>query len=397
MDCEKFDQIIIDAVYDELDELTLAAAKRHAEGCQRCQAQWSGLRATLKIGVLPLVEAPAGLDARIFHAAREAQRNVPWPKRVGRAISWAGSYAMRPQTAMAAILLLMLGSSVIFLRVKPDRSGAPSRVSVTERGVPEQSAEELHPERFATPEERARGMRAQPTGPGWRREDERPSASAAPFAASPPPAVAMRDTARESEAPIEGRATRGLDKGAAPSDDLALNAPAEKKKSELSGAPVAAGALAPSTGDAYASAMDLYTAGRYAEAEKAFADVAATGSKNAALAALYSAKSAQAAFGCGKAASKYEAVANRYSGTSAGAEALWGAASCYKEISWYPKARELFESLRTVAGYRDRAEAELESLNILQRQIAVRRAPAAKPAAPAATAAPKNATTPALK
>jgi len=27
MDCEKFDQIIIDAVYDDLDELTLAAAK----------------------------------------------------------------------------------------------------------------------------------------------------------------------------------------------------------------------------------------------------------------------------------------------------------------------------------------------------------------------------------
>ena len=38
MDCEKFDQIIIDAVYDELDELTLAAAKRHADSCQHCQA-----------------------------------------------------------------------------------------------------------------------------------------------------------------------------------------------------------------------------------------------------------------------------------------------------------------------------------------------------------------------
>src|SRR5262245_17952078 len=142
MDCEKFDQIIIDAVYDELDELTLAAAKRHADGCQHCQAAWSGLRATRKIGILPLVEAPAGLELHIMQAAREAHRNLPWPKRVGRAVSWAGSYAMRPQMAMAALLVLMLGSSIIFLRAKPDRRGALGRVSVTERGVPKQSLEE---------------------------------------------------------------------------------------------------------------------------------------------------------------------------------------------------------------------------------------------------------------
>ena len=112
--------------------------------------------------------------------------------------------------------------------------------------------------------------------------------------------------------------------------------------------------------------------------------------------AAQSQKSAQAAFGCSKAASKYESVANRYSGTSPGAEALWGAATCYKENGWYEKARQLFESLRTVAGYRDRAEAELDSLKALQQQVAAKRA-AAKPAAPATTAAPKNATEPAQK
>ena len=50
--------------------------------------------------------------------------------------------------------------------------------------------------------------------------------------------------------------------------------------------------------DAYAAAMDLYAAGRYAEAEKSFADLAGTGSKNAPSAALYSAKSTEAAYGC---------------------------------------------------------------------------------------------------
>src|SRR5258705_1580435 len=154
MDCEKFDQVIIDAVYDELDELTLAAAKRHTDSCKHCQAAWSGLRATRKIGILPLVEAPAGLEPRILQAAREAHRNLPWPKRVGRAVAWAGSYAMRPQMAMAALLLLMVGSSIIFVRAKPDRSGALSRISVTERGVPEQAAEEPRERRSASADDR---------------------------------------------------------------------------------------------------------------------------------------------------------------------------------------------------------------------------------------------------
>src|SRR5215471_5000905 len=169
MDCEKFDQVLIDALYDELDELTLAAAKRHADGCPRCQAAWSGLKATRKIGILPLVEAPAGIEERVLAAANAAHRDVAWPKRLGRAISWAGSFAMRPQTAMAAILLLMLGSSVIFVRAKPDRGGTASRVHVTERGVPERAVDEpsaeMRPMAAAAPSAAADDRPAMPAPP----------------------------------------------------------------------------------------------------------------------------------------------------------------------------------------------------------------------------------------
>jgi hypothetical protein len=416
MDCEKFDQILIDALYDELDEVTLAAAKRHAEGCQRCHSAWSGLRATLKVGLLPTVEPPASLEPNILHAAREAHGNVPWPKRVGRAISWAGSYAMRPQTAMAAILVLMLGSSVIFVRRKPDRSG-PSRVSVTERGVPEQAVEETRPERVGIPRERP-----VPFGRSTRREDER-GGSASPFAA-PPPGVAA---AAPREAPAsEGdmRAAKGAEKaadsyGEAPAaarprgiahDDIGAagdgvgalaDRAAEAKKKEESSAGGAQGAAAAK--DAYGSALELYNAGRYTDADKAFTEVAASGAKNAAMAALYSAKSTEAAYGCGRAAAKYDSVAARYTGTSAAAEAQWGAANCYKITGNLDHAHALYNGLRSVAGYRDRAEAELENLKILQQQVAAkasRAQPPAKPAAPAAppppaTAAPKNANQPA--
>jgi hypothetical protein len=408
MDCEKFDQILIDALYDELDELTLAAAKRHAEGCQRCQSAWSGLRATLKIGVLPSVEPPASLEPNILEAARAAHGNVPWPKRVGRAISWAGSYAMRPQTAMAAILVLMLGSSVIFVRRKPDRSG-PSRVSVTERGVPEQAAEEMRPERIGIPRPPAASFGRSPRR---ERDEERGS--------GPPMGVVAAAPAPPREAPgSEGSGSvKGAEKAADPfaeppaaarrnlpsADDigggdglgaLADRAPEAKKKEEASGAEYAH----PPTRDPYGSAMDLYSAGRYAEADKAFTDIAASGAKNAANAALYAAKSAEGAYGCGRAVAKYESAAGRFAGTSAAAEAQWGAANCYKLIGDFDRSYALYKELRSVAGYRDRAEAELGNLKILQAQGAARARPA-KPASPAApppqaTAAPKNATQPA--
>ena len=35
MDCEKFESTLLDELYDELDEVTSAAAKRHVSGCSR--------------------------------------------------------------------------------------------------------------------------------------------------------------------------------------------------------------------------------------------------------------------------------------------------------------------------------------------------------------------------
>jgi hypothetical protein len=133
MDCEKFDQHVIEALYDELDELTHAALKRHVEGCSRCAAVWAGLRATREVGILPLEEPPDDLEDRILEAAARAQRGAPWHKKVLRGLAWAGSHAMRPQLAMAALFFLVIGSSLLLLRARPGTLGP---VSVTERGSP---------------------------------------------------------------------------------------------------------------------------------------------------------------------------------------------------------------------------------------------------------------------
>src|SRR5450432_4027856 len=104
------------------------------EHCARCRGIGAGLRATREVGVLPLLEAPEGLELRILDAERRATELLPFGKRLGRGLSLLAGYAMRPQLAMAALLMLMIGSSLLFLRAQP---GDREHVLVTERGVPE--------------------------------------------------------------------------------------------------------------------------------------------------------------------------------------------------------------------------------------------------------------------
>src|SRR6188768_1915648 len=97
MDCEKFDRVVLDLLYGELDELTEAAARRHVEHCSRCKAITSGLRATREVGALALVEPPDSLELGILAGERKLNERLPFTKKAGRAISILAVYAMRPQ------------------------------------------------------------------------------------------------------------------------------------------------------------------------------------------------------------------------------------------------------------------------------------------------------------
>ena len=167
MDWEKFDQHVIDALYDELDELTMASMKRHMEGCSRCASAFSALRATREVAVLPLEEPSAELESRILFAASAAQQKTPWHRKALRALAWAGSHAMRPQLAMAAVFVLVIGSSLLLLRAKPGTTSI-GPVSVTERGEPS-------PDR----DEGAAALAAAPTGAAIGDADQPPPPAAA--------------------------------------------------------------------------------------------------------------------------------------------------------------------------------------------------------------------------
>ncbi len=349
MDCEKFDRIVLDLLYEELDELTSAAARRHMEHCSRCRAIGAGLRATRQIGALPLVEAPAGLEQRILDAERNARDELPLRQRLGRSISVLAGYAMRPQLAMAALLLLMIGSSLLFLRARP---GARESLHVTERGVPESESETVTV--VPMPAKARAGEPANEARAGLGDREAKREKSAGPaddqeqgFAAAPP-AAAAEDTKDESVRTPTGSVAVEGDGGSGDGE--------------------------------YDQAMDDYRAGRYGAAQKNFDSVANRGGGNAATAELFAAQSVRNESGCSAAAPRFEAINSRHRGTGIGNEALWQAGDCYRALGQQENARRTYKQLVGIAGYDDRAQRALAALD--EEPVAARKA-AAKPAAPA--------------
>jgi hypothetical protein len=356
MDCEKFDRIVLDLLYGELDELTEAAARRHVEHCSRCKAIAAGLRATREVGALALVDPPDSLELGILAAERKLNERLPLAKKIGRGVSILAVYAMRPQLAMAALLLLMIGSSLFFLRARPS---ARDNVLVTERGVPESEADHVV-------------ITAPP--PAELREVPMAAASGIPRpAAARTEAPALREREEEKSAPPAAAAEARAD------DDAAKRAP--------EGADALGGSEPPV--DSLEAANAAFQSGRYVEAQRRFEELAARGGPNAPAAALQAVEALRRQRGCPAAAPRYDEVHSRYPGTPSGNEAAWQAGDCYRALGDLPRARQTLEALLEVAEYKARAQAALQELGAREEQIAsAKRAKAAAPPAAAAPASP---------
>ena len=367
MDCEKFDRVVLDLLYAELDELTAAAARRHMEHCARCGPIGARLRATREVGVLPTLEPPEDLEARILEAERQAHARLPLRERLGRAVSVMAGYAMRPQLAMAALLVLVFASSLLLLRRGP---GDRESMHVTERGVPEREGDSVL---VPVPERKGGADPGQP-------------APALPFGHD----QAARSEARSSTDHVDERTAQASGREAV---EEATDKEAESKRGAGSGTDDTA---------AYDRAMAEYQGGRYAEAQRQFDAVAAAGGHNAASAALFAAQAVRNTSGCTAAAPRFEAVASQYPGISVANEATWQAASCYERLGQRERARQNYTALRSARGYGERAQRALDSLDRAGQAVASRKAKAkaaapakAKPAAPASKPPPTTADDPA--
>jgi len=168
MDCDACKDLLLDLVYDELDEVRAAAVRRHLESCSDCRAGLAQLRSTRRtLAQLPTVDPPpisAALRAALDAATASARTLDPVaapvapvaaapigpldgdhiapvlrldeaPRRTAVVQEWmrrAGALAMRRQVAMAAVFLLMLGFGVRYLP-----SQRPTAVATLDAPMPE--------------------------------------------------------------------------------------------------------------------------------------------------------------------------------------------------------------------------------------------------------------------
>ena len=298
MDQEKFDQHLMDYLFDELDEVGRAAMKRKLEADADCRSVEAGLRATMEVALLPVEEPSNDLEERILLAAKEAEADEPWHRKVLRSLSWAGSHAMQPQLAMAALLMLVVGSAIVLL---PARPGSVA-VSPTKDGIPQR-----------TPS-------AEPT-------------AAMPEAPTPPSELAQRDEKTGPQAPA----------AAASGDSDKTPKLGEKEANEV-----------------FERAVANFRSGKHKEAQRDFASVSAAGGAKAASAALYEARAVRAHSGCGAAVPYYDRVRKGHGG-GVGADASWEQADCHRQLSQPAKARALWLSLSKNGQYKARAVNELSN------------------------------------
>ena len=385
MDCEKFETALMDELYGELDELTSAAAKRHVSGCARCSALIGGLRATRRVATLPRVEPPEGLEQRILAAAAAATpKVVPFRGRLARAVSLGGSWAMRPQTAMAAVFLVMIGTSVLLLRGKSSRAPASAQITVTEEGTPAPASPALA---SSTPPEPAPAP-DEPTAAFALRQQEKQPGTAGLDSPSD-------DTMRARAMPKTAKADEGVGGG------LAMNAPARVAAGAGAGYAVASPPMAP-----MAAAPAGAAAGAAAGPARPFAVPPAAQAEFEAPAAaeapvadptdeLWAARTARDAAArqghvCPSGA-RFDAVASRAPGTQAGWDALYEGALCYESAGDYGSARTRLGTLLGVPSYRDRARVMLDRINKEQSGgVAARAAPATAPKAAAPARPPPS-------
>jgi hypothetical protein len=372
MDCEKLESVLMDELYGELDDVTSAAVKRHVAGCARCAALLSGLQATRRVAALPMVDVPPGLEERILAgAAAHGPSDTALQWRVARIVSLAGNWAMRPQTAMAAVFMVMIGTSVLLLRGRSSRAPASADMIVTEEGTPAPSA--------SAPAGDPKGAAAsavaaaESAGTDVEKSDKGPL-----FAVAAPPAATAAEPAAEPR-------MKAAAKMAPRADDELAAAPmvAGRGLSAIRGGAGAGGAMAP------AQAADQ---ARFAEAPPPAA-MPFDADSELSQARAQRDDATRRGLPCPSVA-QFNDVVNRAGGTPAGWAAVYEGALCYESIGDYASARNRLNVLLRVDPYKDRARAQLDQLSH-KAQPAATPASEAAPSRPAAAAAPPAAAAPA--
>ena len=394
MDCEKLDAMAIDLVYDELEARAAEEAEQHLLGCTRCSALVERLRAGKRASESLTLESPSSLlESRILEAASRARRPEPWPRRIGRAISTAGAYAMRPQVAMAAVVVVMVGMSVVLLR---GGGLTAKRTAVTEEGTPvtsvEQTKDDQAPAVLAQSDKSEANKEPSSSVAAAPKEQEQGDfGSALDESAEKKKEAAPRKGAEDQDGkdmlakndhagaaggdvPADGEGGKGgAASGGAAAEGAKTKSPTSPPMAAATSTATAIGgpgqgpppatvtAQTTASSPTFDDAMSAYTKGKYADAAKGFDAAAAAGTRTS-TSLLYAARSQRALGSCFNAMPRFQRVLSDF---PASAEVPWAAiegGECARALGDVPTAKTLFEKAKGYPATKARAEANLAAM-----------------------------------
>jgi TolA-binding protein len=250
---------------------------------------------------------------------------------------------------MAALLLFMIGASLLLLRARP---GERESMHVTERGVPEP-----HGDNVAI--------------------------------------LPVIDQDRTSADDVQTR------KATAASARRPVQAPvaaasAEPAKSEAGPGGAANSNVVPDAGtlqSVFQSALTAYHDHHYSQARELFERAAADGGAQAPKAELFAARSVKMASGCSEAIERFELLSKKYAETDVGLDATWHGAECFRELGLVEAARKAYSKLIDSPRFGPRARAALERLTASSTDHPASESDAAAPAGSAPTQTPEASAT----
>lgn len=302
MDCEQFDRVALDVLYEEAGEYERGTAIQHLSHCSRCNGVYSRLKSAQVSAHFELRVPPPELADQVLVREHTARAGQGIPARLGRWMSIAAGYAMRPQVSMGALFLLMIGASLLFLRAHP---GDRDNVHITEKGVPETEAD-----------------------------------ASSTHLQNPPPL--------DSDAP-----------GAAPAGtafDLTRAAPETGEATS----PVLDSQTNPD--ETFDAAERAYAAHHFRDATELYEKLAQAGGPRAKAAQLLAAQSDLKGRGCAAAVERFDQIYAQDPDSSIGSVAAWEAGNCYSQTGNGARARAYFEHLANTPVYEERARRSLLAL-----------------------------------
>jgi len=378
VDCERLDEISVELAYGELEPRRVAEAEQHLLSCERCSALVARLRKGREAaGMLDLEEPSSLLEARILAVAGTEKPPASIPRRTGRLLARAGAWVTRPQFAMAAVLVLMVGSSIILLR--GGHSSTARQEKVVDEGKPiaavEQDNSHAGAPALAAPkaDEPAQTKAA---------DDGKPRPESATIT---PPKAGAKGDGKESDGDFGNKDDLAQGEGGDLAKDKKKTKPADEAEKKLEEKAIGGVAASPppvtapaapqkaatgaATGASYDTAMTAYKASKWADAAAGFDAAVAAGDRPSS-ALLYAARSYRAAGNCDKALVRFQKVLSTYPTSVDAPFAALEGGQCAKQLGDLATARTLFEKAKTFPATAVKAQAELDALDKPKAKVA---------------------------